>query len=93
MPVISSKEFITNQKKYFDMAMDTDVFIKKGKKMFVFSNANEPDEFLEPDDDFRRALSATEFKERAREVVKNAYKRYKDECDNITIRKLQTTDA
>ena len=27
MPVISSKEFAINQKKYFDMAMNTDVFI------------------------------------------------------------------
>ena len=86
MPVISSKEFATNQKKYFDMAISKDVFIRRGKNKFVVSNANanDDDEVLEPDDDFRRALSVTEFKEKAREVVKNVYKRYMDECDNIT---------
>jgi len=28
MSVISSKEFITNQKKYFDMALDREVLVK-----------------------------------------------------------------
>jgi predicted transcriptional regulator len=80
MPVISSKEFITNQKKYFDMAMNTDVFIKKGKKMFVFSNANEPDEFLEPDDDFRRALSAEEFRKQLIQILEKRDKQFAKQC-------------
>ena len=37
---------------------------------------------LEPDDDFYKAISMEDFKERAREVVKAAYKRYKNESDN-----------
>ena len=60
MPVISSKEFVTNQKKYFDMAISKDVFIKKGKNMFLFSNAKEYDEVLEPDEDLRRAITKDE---------------------------------
>jgi len=33
-------------------------------------------QILEPTDDFYRAISMEEFKERARVVVENAYKRY-----------------
>lgn len=29
MTVVSSKEFVTNQNKYFDMAMREDVFIQR----------------------------------------------------------------
>jgi len=79
MPEISSKEFITNQKKYFDMALDREVLVRRGKNKFVISNANPTDVFLEPDEDFRRALSAEEFKKRARVVVENAYKRFTNE--------------
>ena len=79
MPVISSKEFAINQKKYLDLAISKDIFIKRGKNKFVISNANQCDEFLEPDEDFRRALSAEEFKKRARVVVENAYKRFTNE--------------
>ena len=84
MTVISSKEFVTNQKKYFDMAVNNNVLIKRGKNKFVISNANINDEFLEPDDDFRRALSVEEFKKKAREVVEKAYKRYTNERNNTT---------
>jgi len=84
MPVISSKEFITNQKKYFEMALDREVLVKRGKNKFIISNANQCDEFLEPDDDFRRALSVEEFKKRARVVVENAYKRFTNECITTT---------
>ena len=64
MTVISSKEFLTNQKKYFELALEREILIKRGKNKFVFSNANQYDEILEPDGDFRRALSADEFRER-----------------------------
>jgi len=60
MTVISSKEFITNQKKYFDMALEREVLVKRGKNKFIISNANPSDEFLEPDDDFRRAITKEE---------------------------------
>ena len=34
MTVVSSKEFIGNQEKYFDMAVSNDVFVRNGKHMF-----------------------------------------------------------
>ena len=34
MTIISSKEFVDNQKKYFDMAINEQVCIKRGKTMF-----------------------------------------------------------
>ena len=34
MTVVSSKEFVGNQEKYFDMAVSSDVYIKNGSYMF-----------------------------------------------------------
>ena len=34
MTVVSSKEFIGNQKRYFDMAVNEELFIKRGKNVF-----------------------------------------------------------
>ena len=78
MPVISSKEFATNQKKYFDMAISKDVFIRRGKNKFVVSNANvnDYDEVLEPDDDFHRALSADEFREQLIQILEKRDKQF-----------------
>ena len=47
-------------------------------------NVTREQQILEPDDDFYRAISMDEFKERARIVVENAYKRYTNERNNIT---------
>jgi hypothetical protein len=80
MPVISSKEFAINQKKYLDLAMSRDVYVKRGKNKFVVSNANGHDEFLEPDDDFRRALSADEFREQLVVVLNSLDKKYANKC-------------
>jgi hypothetical protein len=80
MPVVSSKEFAINQKKYLDLAINRDVFIRRGKNKFVVSNANVQEEFLEPDDDFRRALSADEFREQLVVVLDNLDKKYANKC-------------
>ena len=34
MTVVSSKEFVSNQKKYFDLALSEGVVIKRGRNMF-----------------------------------------------------------
>jgi len=71
MTVVSSKEFAANQEKYFDMALDEQIMIQRGSNMFhlLYNNfgdtntyhaASVYDEVLEPDDDFRRAISAKE---------------------------------
>jgi len=40
MTVVSSKEFTTHQKKYYNKAVSENVFIKRGKNMFIVSIAN-----------------------------------------------------
>ena len=34
MTVVSTREFNTNQKKYFDMALSERIFIRNGKKTY-----------------------------------------------------------
>jgi len=64
MTVISTKEFITNQKKYFDLALNEQVFIQRGSRMFVVTKANEPKlKYKEPDDDLRRAIPMEEVRD------------------------------
>jgi len=54
MTVVSSKEFATNQKRYFDLAINDELFIKRGKNVFhlicttVSNNINDLDD-LEDD--------------------------------------------
>ena len=39
MTVVSTKDFSINQEKYFDMAINRDICIKRGEKMFYLSYA------------------------------------------------------
>jgi len=62
MTVVSSKEFISNQKQYFDLALNEDIVIKRGKKKFHLIYAPTEKQYpeqpiLEPDNDFRRAIT------------------------------------
>ena len=34
MTVVSSKEFVSNQKQYFDLAINDELFIKRGRNIF-----------------------------------------------------------
>ena len=64
MTVVSTKEFNANQEKYFDMALDDHVIIKRGNNMFIvqsFVSNNEPDIIFTPDEDFFRSISMDEF--------------------------------
>ena len=94
MTVVSSKEFVTNQEKYFDMALNEQVYIQKGNKMFLLTYKNIDDmniyheagvyeEILEPDDDFRRAISMDEFRKRAQVMVENVHNRYFNESNHL----------
>ena len=78
MTVISSKEFITNQSKYFSLAQSEDIFIKRGNNVFQLIrtntyNTDEYDEILEPDDDFRRAITMDELLNGVLEDIHNFY--------------------
>jgi len=83
MTVVSSKEFATNQEKYFDLALDEQVCIQRGDNLFhlIYKHADEMnnndfEEFLEPDDDFRRAITMDEFINRALVMVEKVDKMY-----------------
>ena len=78
MTVVNSKEFITNEDKYFDLAMNEQVFVQRGDNMFLVSIANvvapnDYDEILDPDEDFHSAISGDEFKKRAIEIVEKVH--------------------
>ena len=82
MTVVSSKEFATNQSKYFDLAVKEDVRIKRGRNIFYLRyepvekiNISEQPIF-EPDDDLRRAITMDEFKERALVMVEKIHNMY-----------------
>jgi hypothetical protein len=74
MTIINSNEFFINQEKYFDMALNEDVYIRKGENMFAVTIADEQkNEYLEPDDDLRRAITADEFLEGALKIIDKIY--------------------
>jgi len=63
MTIVSSKEFIANEEKYFNMALNNELIIQKGDNMFIVQNYipnGEPDMIFEPDEDFYRSISADE---------------------------------
>jgi hypothetical protein len=91
MTVVSSKDFVANQEKYFDMALDEQIMIKRGNNMFhlLYNNLDDTntyhaasvyDEVLEPDDEFRRAISADEFRKRLIGVLDRVDKKYANKC-------------
>jgi len=79
MTVVSNKEFIANQKRYFNMAMSEDVCIKNGKKMFhlIYCPIEETNiqeqVYLEPDEDFYRAVTAEKLLEKIHEDIEKKY--------------------
>ena len=78
MIVVSSKEFISNEGKYFDLALDEDVGIKRGDYTFYLvnrpvENQYPPQPFLEPDEDLRRAITAEELKKRMSVSIRNFF--------------------
>ena len=87
MTVVSSKEFVSNEDKYFDLALEEQVMVKRGENMFllIYKNVDEVngyhdasvyEEVLEPDDDFHSAISADEFKKKALEIVEKVHNMY-----------------
>ena len=84
MTIVSTKEFNTNQYKYFDLALDEQVFIQKGDDMFfllyknvdgmnMYHDASVYEEILEPDNDLCRAITAEELLERIHEDIRRKF--------------------
>ena len=70
------------------MALEEQVFIKRGDYIFLllYKNINDTqdksiyEEVLAPDDDFRRALSAKEFREKLTVVLDRVDKKHANKC-------------
>ncbi len=74
MRVISSAELRNNMKKYLDLATSEQIVIQRGRKeTFVLQKK----EYLEPDEDFNRAISLEEFREGAKEHISALYSQNK----------------
>lgn len=70
MRVISSAELRNNMKKYLDLAAKEQIIIQRGRKeTFVLQKR----EYLEPDEDFNRAISLEQFREGAKEHIKTLF--------------------
>jgi len=90
MTVINSKEFATNQNKYFDMAMNERIFVQRGDSMFHLRYANDDDTtvkervYYEPDEDFYRSITMDELRERTHEFIHKLFANNENESNSIT---------
>jgi predicted transcriptional regulator len=81
MTIINSKEFATNQKKYFDMAINEDVLIKRGKNKFhlatITDNIQSKERvYYEPDEDFYNSITMDELREGVFKFIDELDKKY-----------------
>ena len=78
MRVISSSELRNNMKKYLDLAANERILIQRGRnETFVLMR----EDYLEPDEDLRRAISAKELLRGVEEDIRAAYKDYHGDRD------------
>jgi len=76
MTIVSTKEFNTNQEKYFDIALNDHVIIKRGDNMLIVHNYvpyDEPDIIFEPDEDFYRSIPMEEVRDKVVGYIRNKY--------------------
>ena len=78
MTVVSAKEFNTHQEKYFDIAVNGNVCIKRGDNMFYLSFAPVKEEYpeqpiLEPDERLRNAITIDELLVGVNEDIHNYF--------------------
>ncbi len=75
MKAISSKEFIAHPDKYLEMAIEQDIHIKQGSKVFHLVREQPACEqpVLEPDDDLRRAITAETLLEGIHEDIRRKF--------------------
>ena len=86
MTVVSSREFASNQSKYYNLAVDNDILIKRGKNMFRLMRTSEENTpikkrvYYEPDEDFYRSISAEEFRKELAVSMAEIDKIYAEKC-------------
>ena len=72
MRVISSSELRNNMKKYLDLAVEEKIVIQRGKnETFVLTR----EDYLEPDEDLKRAISAEELLVGIEADIRQAYQK------------------
>lgn len=72
MRVISSSELRNNMKKYLDLAIEEKIVIQRGRnETFVLTR----EEYLEPDEDLKRAISAEELLVGVEADIRKAYQK------------------
>lgn len=70
MRIISSAELRNNMKKYLDLANKERIVVQRGRnETFVLTK----EEYLEPDDDFYRAISIEDFVKGAKKHISKLY--------------------
>jgi len=69
MTIISSKEFASNQEKYFDIALNEQIYVQRESDNVMFVLSRDKKEYLEPDDDLRRAITFDVLLERTYEDI------------------------
>ena len=73
MTVVSSKEFVSNEEKYFNLAKNEQVFVQRDNIMFILTRAKVEKKYKEPDDDFRRAITMDKLLEGVLEDIHHFY--------------------
>ncbi len=75
MQIVSSTEFATHQDKYFDMAIDHDICVKRGQNMFqiTYQPIVEDPIYFEPDEDFNRSITAEQLLEGVHEDIRRKF--------------------
>ena len=80
MTVVNSKEFATNQSKYFEMAGNEQVYIENGEDMFhlIYTKEDNNTEvkervYYEPDEDFYKSITMDKLLEGVLEDIHKFY--------------------
>jgi len=80
MTLVSSKEFATKPAKYYNLAQNEQVVIRRGKSMYHLMYTPLPVEtypeqpILEPDENLRRAITIEELLDRIHKDIHNKFK-------------------
>ena len=90
MTVINSKEFAMDQNKYLNLAVNDDVFIKRGENTFRLTCTNggsttaKERVYYEPDEDFYRSITMDELREKTHEFIHKLFANNENESNSVT---------
>jgi len=74
MTLVSSNEFAVNQQRYLSLARKEDVCIQNEEDMYpLLCTSIEKQPILEPDEDFYKAITMEEVRERLHRVIDKLY--------------------